>query len=237
MADNIAQDRTTNYAGGTLRAHFRTHKDTLVAVDLLVFYGEGDEEITAAPDVMVVRGVPTGLRSSYRVREDGKPPDFVLEVLSKSMHLKDEGEQRRAYARMGVREYFRYDPRGRTMARRLGGRRLIGERLVGGPYREIPQAEDGSVRSEALGLDLRVRRGETEPHWRELRFRDSATGRTCRARRRSASSEWQWCVRRTRPVGKSRPRRRRVGRRSRGRRRMRRPGGRRSDGSRTSKPS
>ena len=40
------------------------------------------------------------------------------------------GDKRRAYARMVVREYLRYDPRRCTIARRWGGRRLIGGRLT-----------------------------------------------------------------------------------------------------------
>ena len=180
MADNIEQERTMSYAGGTLRAHFRHRKDILVAVDLLVYYVEGDKDTSVAPDVMVVRGVHSGLRGSYRVFEEGKAPDFVLEVLSKSTHLNDEGDKRKAYARMGVHEYFRYDPRGRTMARKPGGRRLVGERLEGGAYRELPRGPDGSIYSEALGLYLRVRRQDSEPHWKELRFWDPATGEDLR---------------------------------------------------------
>ena len=53
---------------------------------------------------------------------------------------------------------------------------MKGERLEGGAYREIPEAADGSVRSEVLGLDLRVKRREREPEWRELRFRHPETG-------------------------------------------------------------
>ncbi len=69
---------------------------------------------------------------------------------------------------MGVRECFLHDPLGRTMA---SGRRLKGERLEGGACREIPEATDGSIRSEVLGLDLRVKQRE-----RELRFRHPETG-------------------------------------------------------------
>lgn len=52
---------------------------------------EGDPETRVVPEVMVVRGVHTGLRGSYRLWEEGKPPDFVLEVGSTSTHLKEGG--------------------------------------------------------------------------------------------------------------------------------------------------
>lgn len=176
MADNIEQERTMNYNGGTLRAHFRACKDILVAVHLLVYYLEGDEETRLVRDVMMVRGVSSGLRGSYRVWEEGKAAEFVVEVLSNSTEANDQGDKRKAWAQMGVLEYFRYDPRSQIMARQLGGRWRIGERLVGASYRELARVTDDSIHSEVLGLDRRVRRRETEPSWRELRLRDPATG-------------------------------------------------------------
>ena len=54
---------------------------------------------------------------------------------------------------------------------------MKGKRLRGGIYRAIPRLRDGSIRSEVLGLDLRVKRREREPGWRELRFRIPETGK------------------------------------------------------------
>ena len=175
MADSIEQERTMQYAGGTLRAHFRHREDILVAVDLLVYFREGDPKARVAPDVMVVRGVHSGIRGSYRIWEEGRSPDFVLEVLSKGTHWRDFDPKREKYADMGVSEYFRYDPLGRAAS--IGSQvRLVGETLVDGEYRSIARAPDASVRSEVLELDLRVRRNGSHPLWRELRFRDPVTG-------------------------------------------------------------
>ncbi len=164
------------YSGGALRSRFGESGNIFVAVDLIVYYVEQNPKKRVAPDVMAVRDVRSKRRGSYRVREEGKAPDFVLEVLSNSTHLADQVAKRKTYAGMGVREYFLYDPLGRTIGRGSEGRRLKGERLEGGAYREIPEATDGSVRSEVLGLDLRVKRREREPEWRELRFRHPETG-------------------------------------------------------------
>ena len=159
-----------------LQAHFGEGGDIFVAVDLLVYYVEWKPKKCVAPDVMVVRDVPSWRRASYRVWVEGKAPDFVPEVLSDSTHEADEDDKRKAYAGMGVREHFLYDPLGRIMAARPGGRRLQGMRLEGGAYREIPCRADGSVRSKVLGLDLRVRGRGRDAEWRELRFRDPETG-------------------------------------------------------------
>ena len=176
MADSVEQETAMTYAGGALRAHFGEGGAIFVAVDLLVYYVEWKPKKCVAPDVMVVRGVPSRRRGSYRAWEEGKAPDFVLEVLSDSTHEADEDDKRKAYAGMGVRECFLYDPLGRIMAAKRGGRRLQGMCLEGGAYREIPFRADGSVRSEVLGLDLRVRRRGRDAEWRELRFRDPAAG-------------------------------------------------------------
>ena len=155
-------------AGGTLRAHYLAREDILVAVDLLVYSVGGirRQETRVAPDMMVVQGMHAGLRGSYRVWEEGKPPDFVLEVLSTSDHLKEEGHKRREYARMVVREYLRYDPRGRTMAHRWGGRRLIGGRLTnewppggGLPWDQQERRAAGTL-AHALHLSIPVSRLE-----------------------------------------------------------------------------
>ena len=51
-------------------------------------------------------------RSSYFVWEEGKPPDWVLEVASPSTQKKDLDDKRRKYAEMGVPEYWLFDPKG-----------------------------------------------------------------------------------------------------------------------------
>ena len=176
MADSIEQAETIAYAGQTLGAQFRHRSDILVAMDLLVYYREGDPTASVAPDVMVVRGVNSGRRGSYRIWTEGKPPEFVLEVLSKGTHSRDHDPKRKLYAEMGVLEYFRFDPLG-TAASLNGGKRLVGELLTNREYRTIPRAIDGSIPSDVLGLDLRVRQEGRDRRWHELRFRDPSTGK------------------------------------------------------------
>lgn len=74
-----------------------------------------------SPDVFVALGVE---RDEGRAEYDATvlpPPDFVLEVLSKSTWKRDLGPKLDAYALVGVRECFLFDPTGRLMAPALRG--------------------------------------------------------------------------------------------------------------------
>ena len=50
------------------------------------------------------------IRMSCKVREEGKGPDFVLEVASPSTWREDVARKPGVYA-VGVKEYFLLDPR------------------------------------------------------------------------------------------------------------------------------
>ena len=124
------------------------------------------------PDVQVVFGAGRANRSSFKVWEEGKAPDFVLEVASPSTADKDARLKAREYTRIGVREYWRLDPDGTLMSSPLEGYVLSGDRYG----RVEPVASAGErlyLQSQVLGVELRSRRqaGATV-----LVFRDPATG-------------------------------------------------------------
>ena len=97
-----------------LVARYRQRPDVFVAHDLFVYFDGGGraEAARLAPDLLVSFGAPKRLRGSYAVWEEGKPPDFVLEILSESTWRKDVEVKPGLYERMGVREYFVFDPHG-----------------------------------------------------------------------------------------------------------------------------
>src|SRR5271157_6639684 len=69
----------------TLEDHFSGDPDIYVSGNLLVFYERGDRRKHVSPDVFVVRGVPKKpLRDHYLIWREGKAPEFVIEVTSKS---------------------------------------------------------------------------------------------------------------------------------------------------------
>ena len=168
MADNMWQADAIMHATGDLRAALPT---ALVAADILMYPEEGNKDNKIAPDVLVALGLGTRKRSSYFVWVEGKPPDWVLEVASPGTQKKDRDHKRCRYAAIGVPEYWMFDPKGDVYP--SGTPRLQGLKLVDGEYMPLPsRLADGGrmIRSEALGLDVRVD-GEL------LRFRDAATGR------------------------------------------------------------
>ena len=168
MAENDAQLAAMLYAIGALRVHYRNRDDVYVSGDLLMYYEEGNPRVSVAPDVFVVFGVEDRMRQRYLVWKEGKAPDFVLEVASKSTWREDLGPKRDIYARLGVKEYWVYDPTGEYFTPVLQGLRLAGGAYV----RQLAvTSPDGALTltSETLGLELRAQDGE-------MRFRDPATG-------------------------------------------------------------
>ena len=170
MAENDAQLAAILYGIGALRVHFESRENVYVSGDLLMYYQEGNPRVSVAPDVFVVLGVEDRVRTRYLVWEEGKGPDFVLEVASKSTWREDLGPKREIYARLGVKEYWQYDPTGEYFTPVLQGLRLAGGVYV---RRLAVASPDGALTltSETLGLELRAQGGE-------LRFRDPATGQT-----------------------------------------------------------
>ena len=105
--------------------------------------------------------------NGYVISEQGKPPDFTLEIASRRTGRVDVTEKREDYAALGIGEYWRFDETGQHH-----GARLAGDRLVDGEYVaiEIEELTDGNLQGYSAALHLRWERGE-------LRFNDPATGR------------------------------------------------------------
>ncbi len=67
-------------------------------------------EYPLAPDLAVIKGVPFQHVRSWTVGRTGPAPHVVFEILSEETWQKDVYEKPWKYARMGVQEYFAYDP-------------------------------------------------------------------------------------------------------------------------------
>ena len=99
LAENDAQHTAILYGIGALGVHYAGRNDVYVSCDLLIYYDEGNPRVSVAPDVF---GVEDRMRMSYKVWEEGKGPDFALEVASPSTWREDVGPKRSVYARLGV---------------------------------------------------------------------------------------------------------------------------------------
>jgi len=123
------------------------------------------------PDLLIAFGVnPAAYRDSnaYVVSEQGKPPDFVLEIASRATGLEDRTVKRAAYAALGIPEYWRFDETGEYHRARLAGDRLVGGEYVPIDLEELP---DGGLQGYSSVLDLNIR-------WEngQLAWYDPATG-------------------------------------------------------------
>ena len=178
MPESMVQGPPLRYTVSALDWVFKARRPgTCVAGDLLV-YSEGRPDAdgrvrpeTIAPDVLVAFGVGERLRDSYVMWQEDKAPDFVLEIASDSTWRRDRDEKPGRYARLGVGEYFLYDPEGGRLEPRLQG-----HVLRGGRYRRLRAERLGNgewgVCSPVLGLCAWLR-GTRQ----ELRWYDPVTGR------------------------------------------------------------
>ena len=106
--------------------------------------------------------------NGYIVSIQGKPPDFVMEIASRSTGRQDVEEKRAGYAGLGIPEYWRFDETGK-----FHGAKLAGDRLVDGRYERVPiETLDNGVMqgySNVLNLFIRWEHGQ-------LMWHDPGTG-------------------------------------------------------------
>ena len=110
MAETDFQREVMTYAIEALKTYFREREDIYVSGDLFIYYEEGNRAASVAPDVFVVFGVPNHMRRIYLLWQEGQAPGFVMEVTSDSTREEDQGRKRDLYARLGISEYWQYDP-------------------------------------------------------------------------------------------------------------------------------
>ena len=109
-------------------------------------------------------------RNGYVISEQGKPPDFVLEIGSRSTGRRDVTVKRDGYATLRIPEYWRFDPSGGE----YHGAPLAGDRLDGGAYQPIPveRMDDRTRQGYSAVLDLNLRWEDGQLGWY-----DPVTGR------------------------------------------------------------
>ena len=173
----------TAYSRSALRHQF---PGAQVGDDLHMLFsepGKAEEEgqTRLSPDILVALNVPRrATRADYDADVLG-PPDFILEVVSRSTWRHDWGRKLDCYQQIGVRECLLFDVTGEN---RAGEGELRGYALTPAhrePLKEValPNGKRG-VRSEVLGLVAyvaeRVRPlGPRETWALKMRWHDPAT--------------------------------------------------------------
>ena len=139
----------------TLKRHFGRRDTTLVygelpvGTALSIRLGLRIPDLIIAFDCDLARAIE---RQGYDIDEQGKPPDFVLEIASKTTGRVDYTEKRVDYERYGIPEYWRFDATGGD----YHDAALAGDMLVDGRYEPIDIERDGDSYywgySDTLGL-------------------------------------------------------------------------------------
>ena len=158
----IPEDKMTNFdhlaANGNVHhliIHFGNPDTNLVAGErYLALAPTRDMTGLRYPDLLIAFNVDPETyrrRRAYVIEDQGKPPDFVLEVASPSTRRIDATAKRLDYAALGIPEYWRFDE---EPTRR--GPRLAGDQLVDGEYQPIPIEEvaEGVLQGYSAVLDL-----------------------------------------------------------------------------------
>ncbi len=144
--------------------HLGRPETTIVGAELFIVAHRGYRP-RRVPDLLIALDADPDLydeQNGYIISDQGKPPDFVLEVASPSTARIDTIDKRREYAELGIPEYWRFDHTGESHGARLAGDRLVGQRYE--PIQlEEPSLDVVQGRSDVLNLILRWDHGDL--HW------------------------------------------------------------------------
>ena len=139
----------------SLAIHFADEPNVTVASEVPVGLSLPVRDDARIPDLLLVRDGDRALmeeQRGYAIDRQGKAPDFVLEVASRSTGRADYTDKRADYERYGISEYWRFDPSGGE----YHDAALAGDRLVDGRYEPIAieTLQEAMLRgySDALGL-------------------------------------------------------------------------------------
>jgi Uma2 family endonuclease len=183
MPESIVHAQLVRYLVAVLQWLFR---DALCAIcENFAFLPPLDQPgPPVAPDIAVIKGVALRPLSSWRVQTTGPAPHVVFEILSVETWKQDLEEKPDIYARLGVQEYFAYDPTPTPLASATQ-ERLFGWRRdpLSGRMTPLWSNEDGFLWSEELVSYL-------VPHEQLLRLADG--NRRLRLTEAEAQARARW---------------------------------------------
>jgi Uma2 family endonuclease len=162
-----------------LEDFFAARSDVCVASNMLLYYDRGNPSGRRDPDVLVALGVGNHRRRSFRTWEESSIPNVLFEIASEDTYRQDLGVKRDVYERIGVPEYFLFDPHDEYLSPVLQG-----HWLVNGAYVALQPDPDGGLTSAQLGLRM-------VPEGHMLRLSDVNTGAPVLTRREQIDQERQ----------------------------------------------
>lgn len=154
---------------GTLRTYFHHRSDVYVGANMFMYYTEGNPADVVVPDLFVVFDTHKEERRTWKIWEEGKAPDFIIEITSEATKGKDRWFKRGLYEELGVQEYFQFDPLHEYLEPPLQGYRLDNNFSYHSIEPEHTNEGYFQLKSQVLNLHLR-----TEGN--DLRFYEVDTG-------------------------------------------------------------
>ncbi len=132
LSQNVQHDEVAYEVRNAIKQHctWLQTRGNFLTEDVFISYKDEGRTVTVAPDVMLSKGPapqsgPTSARAgegppaplfrrterkSYELAEEGRPPDFVLEVVSPKNTAADLRDKKAKYLKIGIPEYFVFDP-------------------------------------------------------------------------------------------------------------------------------
>lgn len=133
---------------------WQDRNDYFAAANLSIYYSPNQKksEYFRGPDFFVVLGTERKTRKSWVVwEEDGKYPNFILEILSPTTANTDREYKKELYQNtFRTPDYFWFDPYTLEFA---------GFHLVDGEYQPLEENQQGHLWSSQLGLYLGIYQG------------------------------------------------------------------------------
>lgn len=151
MADTDLHIKWILWTRQVLEWRFEQRPDVYISGNIMMYDIEGPRRTAVSPDILVAFGIGKKERRTYKVWEEGKAPDFVMEFSSKRTYQNDLDRKVSHYAAMGIPEYFLYD-----VDRRYLPVPLMGFRLVEDTYMQVSPTVDGGLHSEVLNLNFHL---------------------------------------------------------------------------------
>jgi len=152
MGETPVHRDNLSYLVDMLRDWYKTDPMVYVSGNMFLYYEPGNRTRALVPDVFMAKGIPketTPRRRVYLAWREGKMPDIVIELTSKSSQDEDMDDKFWLYRdRLKIPEYIVFDPLGEYLEPQLQG-----WSLQDGEYVPLP-TQDGRLVSEVLGLHL-----------------------------------------------------------------------------------
>ena len=163
--ERMSANRELSRTGNELhvRMHIGNPETTIVRSEMTLTRFAGDT-FRRRPDLMIALDANVALferQNGYVIADQSKPPDFVLEIASRSTGDRDVGQKRDEYEQLLIPEYWTFDRTGQFHGMRLAGRSLVNRRYVCLPIETI-EHDVLQGASPRLNLSLRWNHGDLE---------------------------------------------------------------------------